>query len=256
MKLQDRVAIVTGGASGLGAATVRELIAGHAYAAIFDIQTDRGAQLAGELGERAMALVVDVTDEDSVTGGVRRVVERFGAIHICVNCAGVPFAAKTVGRNGEPFPLALFRRVIDVNLIGTFNVMRLAAAEMVKNQPDADGERGVIVNTSSGAAFDGQVGQAAYSASKAAIIGLNLPVARDLSEAGIRVNAIAPGLFDTPLVATLPEKARAALIDTTLFPRRIGQPEEFARLVRHIVENSYMNAETIRFDAGARMNQR
>ncbi len=256
MQLKDKVAIVTGGASGLGEATVRELIAGNALAAIFDVQYEKGAQLVRELGERAMVVSVDVTDENSVMRGIQEVLERVGAIHICVNCAGVPYAAKTVGRNGEPFPLALFRKVIDVNLIGTFNVLRLAAAEMVKNQPDADGERGVIVNTSSGAAFDGQIGQAAYSASKAAIIGLSLPVARDLGDVGIRVNAIAPGLFETPMVGTLPDKARAALINTTVFPRRIGQPAEFARLVRHIIENSYLNAETIRFDAGARMNAR
>ncbi len=257
MNLQDKVAIVSGGASGLGRATVEELVRAGARAAIFDVQGDKAAALAAELGSSAWSASVDVTSEASVAAGIQAVVAHFGAVHVCVNCAGVPHAAKTVGREGKPFPLDLFTRVVTINLIGTFNVLRLAAAEMVKNEPMGEAhERGVIVNTASAAAFDGQMGQAAYGASKAAIVGLSLPVARDLAEYGIRINAIAPGIFETPMVQGMPARLQESLASMALFPQRLGQPAEFARLVRHIIENPYLNAECIRLDAGTRMSAR
>jgi NAD(P)-dependent dehydrogenase (short-subunit alcohol dehydrogenase family) len=257
MNLQGRVAIVTGGASGLGRATVEELVRAGANVAIFDVQEDKAAALAAALGSSALPAAVDVTSEASVAAGIQQVMARFGAIHVCVNCAGVPHAARTVGREDKPFPLDLFVRVVTINLVGTFNVLRLAAAEMVKNAPSGEAqERGVIVNTASAAAFDGQVGQAAYSASKAGIVGMSLPIARDLAEHGIRINAIAPGIFETPMVQGMPSRLQESLASMALFPRRLGQPAEFARLARHIIENPYLNAECIRLDAGTRMSAR
>lgn len=257
MDLQGKIAIVTGGASGLGRATVEELLRGGARVAMFDVQADKAAAVAAALGSQAMAVAVDVTSEASVAAGIQQVMAHFGAIHVCVNCAGVPHAAKTVGREGKPFPLDLFVRVVTINLIGTFNVLRLAAAEMVKNVPSGEAhERGVIVNTASAAAFDGQVGQAAYSASKAGIVGMSLPVARDLAEHGIRIDAVAPGIFETPMVQGMSPKMQESLASMSLFPQRLGQPAEFARLVRHIIENPYLNAECIRLDAGTRMSAR
>lgn len=257
MELREKVAIVTGGASGLGRATVEALVGAGAYVTIFDVQAEKAAALAASLGDQARHAVVDVTNEASVAAGIQQVITAFGAVHVCVNCAGVPHAAKTVGREGKPFPLDLFVRVVTINLIGTFNVLRLAAVEMAKNDPDGETqERGVIVNTASAAAFDGQVGQAAYSASKAGIVGMLLPIARDLAELGIRVNAIAPGIFETPMVQGMPSKVQESLANMALFPRRLGQPAEFARTVRHIVENPYLNAECIRLDAATRMSAR
>lgn len=257
MNLQGKVAIVTGGASGLGRATVEELVRAGAQVAIFDVQEDKAAALAAALGSSALYATVDVTSEESVAAGIAQVMARCGAIHVCVNCAGVPHAAKTVGREGKPFPLDLFVRVVTINLIGTFNVLRLAAAEMAKNEPTGEAqERGVIVNTASAAAFDGQAGQAAYSASKAGIVGMSLPVARDLAEHGIRINAIAPGIFETPMVQGMSSRLQESLASMALFPQRLGQPAEFARLARHIIENPYLNAECIRLDAGTRMSAR
>lgn len=256
MNLQGKIAVVTGAASGLGLATCRGLAAGGARIAGFDRDEKRLQALKAELGDTCMTRVVDVADETSVKDGIAAAVAAFGAIHIAVNCAGVVDAAKTVSR-GEPFPIATWNKVIAINLTGTFNIIRFAALEMMKNAPEGGGERGVIVNTASGAASQGQIGQAAYSASKAGVIGLTLPVARDLAPQGIRVVSIAPGLFDTAMVSGMPDNVSQSIIDRMiLYPNRMGQPREFAGLVRHIVENSYLNATTLDLDAGARMQAR
>lgn len=255
MNPQDKVAIVTGGASGLGRAVAQALHDAGARVALFDLNAELGAQAAAELGQRALFAQVDVTSEEQVQAGLDAAMARFGAVHICVNCAGVPDAAKTVS-DGKPFPLAVWQKVIAINLTGTFNVLRLAAVLMTRNTPEGE-ERGVIVNLSSGAAHDGQMGQAAYAASKAGVIGLTLPVARDLAEHGIRCVAVAPGLFDTPMVAGLPKKVAQAIVDRmVLFPPRMGHPAELAHLVRSIVENPYINATCLHIDAGARMSAR
>jgi NAD(P)-dependent dehydrogenase (short-subunit alcohol dehydrogenase family) len=255
VQLGDKVAIVTGGASGLGLATCEELLRAGARVAIFDLQEERGKQAVERLGRAALFARVDVTDEASVEAGLVQVASAFGALHVCVNCAGVADAAKTVSR-GKAFALALFEKVIRINLIGSFNVMRLAALRMSENAPDENGERGVIVNTASAAAFDGQVGQAAYAASKAGIVGLSLPVARDLASLGIRVNAIAPGLFHTPMMEALPPATVDKIVEDIQYPHRLGRPQEFASLVRHIAENSYLNGECIRLDAATRLPPR
>lgn len=257
MQLDGKVAIVTGAASGLGRASCLALAKAGVRIAAFDRDEARLADVCRELGGDALARVVDVVDEASVRAAVDAVAERFGAVHIAVNCAGVADAAKTVSK-GEPFPLATWNKVIGINLTGTFNIIRFAALAMTRNAPEgASGERGVIVNTASGAASQGQVGQAAYSASKAGVIGLTLPVARDLAQYGIRVVSIAPGLFDTGMVAGMPPKVSQSIVDRMiLYPNRMGQPEEFAGLVRHIAENAYLNATTIDIDAGARMQPR
>jgi NAD(P)-dependent dehydrogenase (short-subunit alcohol dehydrogenase family) len=256
MKLDGAVAIVTGGASGLGEATVRTLVTGGGRAAILDRPQSPGEQLAKELGaEHAIFAPADVTSAEEVAQAVARAKEAFGAISIAINCAGVGVAMKTVSKQG-PMPLEMFAKVIQINLIGTFNVIRLAAAEMAKNAPNADGERGVIINTASIAAFDGQIGQAAYSASKGGVVGMTLPIARDLASVGIRVMTIAPGTFDTPMLALLPKEHRDALGATIPFPSRLGRPEEFAALARHIIENPMLNGETIRLDGALRMAPR
>ena len=252
MRIEGSVAIVSGGASGLGEATIRALLAAGGRAVILDRPDSAGERLAGELGTAAAFAPGDVTREADVAAAVGRASERFGAVHVAISCAGVGAAMRTVTKDG-PMPLALFARVVDINLIGTFNVIRLAAAAMARNQPNADGERGVIVNTASAAAFDGQIGQAAYSASKGGVVGLTLPVARDLAGLGIRCVTIAPGTFDTPMLAMLPEAQRQALAAQIPFPSRLGRPAEFAALVRHIVENPVLNGETIRLDGALRM---
>ena len=252
MKIADTVALVTGGASGLGAATVRELIAAGGQVMIVDRPQSDGAALAEALGARAAFAAADVTSDGEVTAAVRRTVERFGAIHINVNCAGTGAAMKTTSKAGA-MPLELFAKVIEINLIGTFNALRLCAVQMAKNAPNGDGERGVIVNTASVAAFDGQIGQAAYSASKGGVVSMTLPIARDLAPVGIRVCTIAPGTFDTPMLAMLPEPQRQALAAQVPFPPRLGRPPEFAALARHIVENPMLNGETIRLDGALRM---
>lgn len=254
MKLADTVSIVTGGASGLGQATVERFVAAGGRAAIFDLNDEAGNALAEKLGEHALFAKVNVTDEASVQAGIAATVARFGAINVCINCAGIGNAFKTYGKNG-PFPLADFNRIIQVNLIGTFNVLRLAAEQMARNEP-ADGERGVIINTASVAAFDGQMGQAAYSASKAAIVGMTLPIARDLASLGIRVNTVAPGLIHTPLFNSSPQNVVDALSAMVLNPQRLGRPDEIAHMFAAIVENAYVNGETIRVDGGIRMQAR
>jgi NAD(P)-dependent dehydrogenase (short-subunit alcohol dehydrogenase family) len=256
MRLEGAVAIVTGGASGLGEATVRTLVDGGARAAILDRPQSNGEKLAQELGAaHAVFAPADVTSSDEVAAAVARAKDAFGAIHIAVNCAGVGVAMKTVTKQG-PMPLELFNKVIQINLVGTFNVIRLAAAEMAKNQPNEEGERGVIINTASIAAFDGQIGQAAYSASKGGVVGMTLPIARDFASVGIRVMTIAPGTFDTPMLALLPKEHRDALGAAIPFPSRLGRPSEFAALARHIVENPMLNGETIRLDGALRMAPR
>ncbi len=256
MKLDGAVAVVTGGASGLGEATVRMFTSGGARAAILDRPQSNGAQLAAELGAgRAIFTPADVTNSDEVTTALARTRETFGAVNICVNCAGVGSAMRTVTKQG-PMPLELFAKTIEVNLIGTFNTLRLAAAEMAKNEPNEEGERGVIINTASIAAFDGQIGQAAYSASKGGIVGMTLPIARDLASLGVRVVTIAPGTFDTPMLAMAAQELRAALAAAIPFPSRLGRPAEFAALARHIVENPMLNGETIRLDGALRMAPR
>lgn len=256
MDIKDKVALVTGGASGLGEATVRLYHELGARVAIFDKDDARGQALAQSLGAAAQYQQVDVADEEQVAAALAAVVERFGAVHICNNYAGIGAAAKTVSR-GEPLELARFKRVIEVNLIGTFNVLRLAAAQMARQDPiDADGARGVIINTASVAAYEGQVGQAAYSASKGGVVGMTLPIARDLAALGIRVNTIAPGLIHTPLFETLPREAYESLAAQPVFPRRLGKAEEIAHLSRYIVENDYTNGEVIRMDGAIRMQPR
>jgi NAD(P)-dependent dehydrogenase (short-subunit alcohol dehydrogenase family) len=249
MHIQSVKAIITGGASGLGAATARALREGGAQVTILDRDAERGAALAAEIG--ATYATVDVTDEASVLAGIGAAKAAMGGINVLVNCAGIAIGEKTLGREG-PHDLARYRKVIDVNLVGTFNCIRLAAAEMAGNEL-VDGERGAIVNTASIAAFDGQKGQAAYAASKAAVAGMTLPIARDLAQNGIRINTIAPGLFLTPMLLGLPEEARAQLAADVTFPKRLGDPAEYARLARFMVECGYLNGETVRIDGALRM---
>jgi 3-hydroxyacyl-CoA dehydrogenase / 3-hydroxy-2-methylbutyryl-CoA dehydrogenase len=255
MKIQGCVALVTGGASGLGEATVRRLVGAGAHAVILDRPGSAGDDVARALGERATFAPADVTSPDEVAAAVALAVERFGTIHVAVNCAGVGAAMRTVTKQG-PMPLDIFAKVIAVNLTGTFNVLRLAAAQMARNTPNEEGERGVIVNTASAAAFDGQIGQAAYSASKGGVVAMTLPIARDLASLGIRVMTIAPGTFDTPMLAMLPDDQRHALAAQIPFPPRLGRPGEFATLACHIVENAMLNGETIRLDGALRMPPR
>jgi 3-hydroxyacyl-CoA dehydrogenase/3-hydroxy-2-methylbutyryl-CoA dehydrogenase len=246
------VALVTGGASGLGEACVRHFVTHGGKAFILDRDIDKGNALASELGEVARFAQADVTNETEVTAAVNAAYDAFGILNVVVNCAGIAWVGRTVSKEG-PHALDLFETVIKINLIGTFNVIRLAAARMQSNPPNAAGERGVIINTASVAAFDGQIGQAAYSASKGGIVGMTLPIARDLSRSGIRVVTIAPGLFDTPLMASLPEEARQSLGQQVPFPPRLGLPREYAHLAAAIVENEMMNGETIRLDGAIRM---
>ena len=252
MKIDGSVSVVTGGASGLGEATVREMVAAGGKAAILDRPNSPGAQLAEQLGKSVIFTPADVTSEAEVSAAIDKAVSTFGAVHICVNCAGVGTAMRTVTKAG-PMPLELFETCVRINLIGTFNVIRLAAAQMVKNSPNHDGERGVVINTASVAAFDGQIGQAAYSASKGGVVGMTLPIARDLASVGIRVCTIAPGTFDTPMLGMMPEQLRQILAAPIPIPSLLGQPSEFAALARHIVENAMLNGETIRFDGALRM---
>lgn len=254
MKLEQSVAVITGGASGLGLATVKRFVVAGAKVAILDFNQEAGEAIAQELGENVIFVQTNVAEDASVANAIEKTVEAFGAIHICINYAGVGSAAKTLGRKG-PFPLDEFNRVIQVNLVGSFNVLRLAAAQMANNEL-VDGERGVIINTASVAAYEGQIGQAAYSASKGGIVGMTLPIARDLAEYGIRVNTIAPGLIHTPLFDSLGEKVVTSLSATVLNPQRLGQPDEIAQTAQFIVENAYVNGETIRVDGGIRMQPR
>ena len=252
MELEGAGVIVAGGASGLGAATARALAEQGARVAIADLDGDKAQALAGELGGDAAGFKADVTNEEEVQAAVSRAVEAFGELRVAVSCAGIGWAERTVGKQG-PANLQPFETVVRVNLIGTFNVLRLAAAAMAANEPDEGDERGVVVMTASIAAFDGQVGQTAYSASKGGIVGLTLPAARDLARQHIRVCTIAPGTFDTPLLAALPEEAREALGQQIPHPSRLGRPEEFAALACHIAQNPMLNGETIRLDGALRM---
>jgi len=253
VEIPDNVALVTGGASGLGLATVKELHANGARVVILDLPSSRGKEIAGELGDRAVFSPGDVTSPDSVTAALDAAAG-LGTLRITVNCAGIGNGIRTVSKKG-PFPLDAFTRVINVNLIGTFNVIRLAA-ERISQAPEAGEERGVIINTASVAAFEGQIGQAAYSASKGGIVGMTLPIARDLASLKIRVVTIAPGLFHTPLLAGLPDEAIASLGAQVPHPSRLGDPAEYAALARHIVENPMLNGETIRLDGAIRMSPR
>jgi NAD(P)-dependent dehydrogenase (short-subunit alcohol dehydrogenase family) len=252
MQIAAHTFLVTGGASGLGGATARMLADAGGQVIIADINARTGEQTAFEIGDRARFVATDVADEASVRAAVAAARDSFGSLHGVVNAAGIAIAEKVLGREG-PHSLQSFQRVIAVNLIGTFNVIRLAAAAMADNEPVASGERGVIVNTASVAAYEGQIGQAAYAASKGGIVGLTLPVARELARSGIRVMTIAPGIFDTPLMAGLPEAARISLGQQVPFPSRLGRPEEYAALVRHIVENEMLNGSVIRLDGAIRM---
>jgi NAD(P)-dependent dehydrogenase (short-subunit alcohol dehydrogenase family) len=253
MELRGIGALVAGGASGLGAATARELADRGARVAIVDLNEEAANERANELN--GVAFKADVSNEDEVKAAVDGAVEALGELRFAVSCAGVGWAERTVSKNG-PANLQPFETVLRINLIGTFNVLRLSAAAMAQNEPGEDGERGAVVMTASIAAFDGQIGQTAYSASKGGIVGLTLPAARDLSRLGIRVCTIAPGTFDTPLLAALPEESRQALGQQIPFPQRLGRPEEFAELACHIAENRMLNGETIRLDGALRMPPR
>ena len=253
MDLENHVAIVTGGASGLGRASVELFAKAGAKVAIFDMNEEAGSALAADLGEQAIFCSVNIADENSIVSAVDEVIKNFGAIHICINCAGRGGGAtKTLSKKG-PFPMDLFRDVININLVGTFNVITLVAEKMALNEPNAKGERGVIINTSSIAAYEGQRGQVAYAASKGALVSLTLPVARDLAYYGIRIVTIAPGLCETPLLGGLPAEVKEGLAKDVQFPKRLAEPEEFASMVGEIVANAYVNGETIRLDGGLRM---
>ncbi len=252
MDVKDVKAVVTGGASGLGEACVRMLAGAGAKAAIFDMAVERGEKLAAELGDHVIFANTDVTSDESVQAAIKKAVEAFGNINVAINCAGVGDPGKVLSKKG-PMSLGFFNRVVQINLIGTFNVIRLAIEQMVKNTQGTDGETGVIINTASIAAFDGQIGQAAYGASKAGVVGLTLPVARECADYGIRVVTIAPGLFDTPMLAQLPPEIKDALGKMVPFPRRLGNSAEYAKLARHIIENRMLNGEVIRLDGALRM---
>lgn len=253
MQIEGNVFLVTGGGSGLGRATVRRLAAQGARVVIADIDARAARALAEELGERGRFAATDVTQGEAMQQAVTTAVQAFGALHGLVNCAGIVAGRKVVDRDGAPHPLDLFARTVQVNLVGTFNAIRLAAQVMTQQPAGADGERGVIINTASVAAYEGQIGQAAYAASKAGIVGMTLPIARELATHGIRVVTIAPGVFATPMMASLPESVRTTLGQQTPFPHRLGHPSEFAALAQHIIENTMLNGETIRLDGALRM---
>jgi 3-hydroxyacyl-CoA dehydrogenase/3-hydroxy-2-methylbutyryl-CoA dehydrogenase len=253
VQLRGAVAVVTGGVSGLGLGAARRLLDNGASVAMLDVNEDRGTALAGEMGDAARFLVCDVANAESVSVAVTSVRETFGKIDVLVNAAGIAPAQRVLSRDGEMFDLDLFRLVVAINLVGMFDVIRNVAAVMASNQPTETGERGVIVNVASIAAFEGQVGQAAYSASKGGVVGMTLPIARDLGSVGIRVVTVAPGIMDTPLLDSAPAELKEALGKLQVFPQRLGTPAEFAHLVQAIIENPMLNGEVIRLDAGVRM---
>lgn len=252
MKVQGHTFLITGGGSGLGAATAERLVAAGGNVILADLNEEAGKQTEAKLGKQARFIKTDVADEASVQAAVKLALDAFGSLQGAVNCAGIGTAIRVVGKEG-PHDLEAFSLVIKVNLIGTFNVIRLAAAAMTTGTPDDEGERGVIINTASVAAFDGQIGQAAYSASKGGVVGMTLPIARELAKFGVRVATIAPGLFDTPMMAMLPEEAKKSLGQQVPFPPRLGRPSEYAALAQHIIENTMLNGETIRLDGSIRM---
>jgi len=253
MQIQNKVFLITGGGSGLGAATAKLLVSAGAKVVLADVNAEAGAAQAAELGEaNARFIRTDVCSEADGKAAVQLALDAFGALHGLANCAGVAPAEKVIGRNGV-HGLDSFTRTININLIGTFNMLRLAADAMARNEPDAGGERGIIINTASVAAFDGQIGQAAYSASKSAVVGMTLPIARELARSGIRVMTIAPGIFETPMMAAMPQEVRDSLGASVPFPPRLGRPDEYAALARHIIENSMLNGEVIRLDGAIRM---
>jgi len=255
VEIKNRTFVVTGGGSGLGLATAKILVQEGGNVVLLDVNDKTGTAAAQSIGKQALFVRADVTDADSVAAALAAAKERFGAVHGAINCAGIGAAQKTISKQG-PHDLAAFQRVVQINLIGTFNVIRLAAAAMAEREVPEGEERGVVVNTASVAAFDGQIGQAAYSASKGGIVGMTLPIARDLASYGIRVMTIAPGIFDTPLLAGLPEPARISLGKQVPFPSRLGKPEEYGMLVKAIVENPMLNGEVIRLDGAMRMAPR
>ena len=250
MKISETCVVVSGGASGLGEATARYFAAEGAKVTLLDRDAERGPVVAGEIG--GYFVQADVTDDHSVTQAVASAVEQMGGLNVAINCAGIALGIKTVGRDGA-HPLDAFQRTVDINLVGSFNLGRVAAAEMSNNEPDSDGARGVLINTASVAAFDGQKGQAAYAASKGGVVGMTLPMARDLASSGIRVMTIAPGIFKTPMLAGLPEEVQASLAADVPNPPRLGDPSEYARLAGFIVEMGYLNGEVIRIDGALRM---
>ncbi len=253
MNISGKVAAITGGASGLGRATAQMIVAQGGKVAIMDMNLELAQQTATELGD-AKAYQVDVTNDDSVSKAIEDIKADFGTIHINVNCAGIGAAARTVGKDGA-LDIKKFNLILQVNLIGTFSTLSKCAAVMAENQPEGEAlERGIIINTASVAAFDGQVGQAAYAASKAGVAGMTLPIARDLSRQGVRVCTIAPGIFDTPMMAGAPEQVRQPLIDMVQYPKRLGLPHEYAQLAQQMIENCYLNGETVRLDGGIRMS--
>ncbi len=253
MDIKQCVAVVTGGASGLGEAVIKYITAKGGKAAILDFDGDKGEKLAAKLKDSVIFCKTDVTDEVSVQKAIHDTMKSFGGIHVAVNCAGIVAPRKVIDKKGNPMPIDFFNNVIQINLIGTMNIIRLATVQMLNNTPNADQEKGVVINVASAAAFEGQTGQTAYSASKAAIVGMTLPLAREFSDHGIRFGTIAPGLFMTPMVSGLPEKAQDALARMMPFPKRLGHPKEFAMLAGQIIENPMINGETIRLDAALRM---
>ncbi|MGE0012423.1 MAG: 3-hydroxyacyl-CoA dehydrogenase [Azoarcus sp.] len=252
MKIANKTFIVTGGASGLGAATARMIVAGGGQVVIADLQPDAGEALAAELGNAAHFVLTDVSSESSAKGAIATAIDTFGALNGLINCAGVAPAEKLLGKNG-PHGLDVFAKVIQVNLVGSFNMIRLGAQAMATNEPDEHGERGVIVSTASVAAFEGQIGQAAYSASKGGVVSMTLPIARELARSGIRVLAVAPGIMETPMLLAMPPEVQESLGRMVPFPSRLGKPAEFAALVEHIISNPYLNGEVIRLDGAIRM---
>ncbi len=256
MDISGKVAAITGGASGLGEATVRHFLQNGAKVVILDLNDENAKKLIDELGDDNLKYInTNIMEEEPVKKAMDFIQNKFGALHVIVNCAGTGYGGRIIGKDA-PHPLDHFKFIIDLNLVGTFNVMRLAAELMDKNDPDAEGEKGVIINTASVAGYEGQIGQSAYSASKAGVIGLTLTAARDLARHAIRVNTIAPGIFDTPLMKLAPDKVRDPLLESTQFPHRFGNPSEFGNLAAHIVDNTYLNGETIRIDSGMRMKPR
>lgn len=256
MDISGKVAAITGGASGLGEATVRHFLQNGAKVVILDLNDENAKKLIDELGDENLKYInTNIMEEEPVNKAMEFIKNEFGSLHVAVNCAGTGYGGRIIGKEA-PHPLDHFKFIVDLNLVGTFNVMRLAAELMDKNDPDAQGEKGVIINTASVAGYEGQIGQSAYSASKAGVIGLTLTAARDLARHAIRVNTIAPGIFDTPLMKLAPDKVRDPLLESTQFPHRFGDPSEFGNLAAHIVDNTYLNGETIRIDSGMRMKPR